>query len=149
MIARALGAQVRRNRVPEIGWLPVRFMGGAPSAWHGLGEAREAVVYQWHHDTFDLPVGAVALAGSAACPHQAFALGACLAMQFHIEVDAAKLAHWRRQDAAALTQWSTLATVQDAQTQARLEPQVLGASQAMAAALYARWVARMPVAAAR
>ncbi len=42
-------------------------------AW--FGEAREATVFQWHHEAFELPPGTVPLATSDACPHQAFAIG--------------------------------------------------------------------------
>ena len=42
----------------------------------------------------EVPAGAQSLASSAQCPHQAFALDRHLAMQFHVEVDAAKVDLW-------------------------------------------------------
>jgi len=43
----------------------------------------------WHHDTFDLPAGAVLLASSERYPHQAFRVGThAYGLQFHVEVDA-------------------------------------------------------------
>ncbi len=42
------------------------------------GLPREFPTLQWHGDTFDLPDGAVRLAGSPAYPNQAFRLGNAL-----------------------------------------------------------------------
>jgi hypothetical protein len=45
------------------------------------------VVFQWHDDTFsELPPGAILLAESKACAHQAFVYGErVFAFQFHLE----------------------------------------------------------------
>jgi GMP synthase-like glutamine amidotransferase len=86
LIASALGAKVYRNRVKEIGWWPLtRAAGGAT---HPLGAVLPdgAEVFHWHGETFDLPEGAVRLAGSEACANQAIAVGArVLGLQFHLE----------------------------------------------------------------
>jgi GMP synthase-like glutamine amidotransferase len=88
MIASALGAQVRPNELKEIGWFPLESL---PSAvGHPLWAAmpRTLPVFHWHGETFDLPPGAVHLARSAACEHQAYAIGGrVLALQCHLEVD--------------------------------------------------------------
>jgi GMP synthase-like glutamine amidotransferase len=53
-------------------------------------------VFGWHGDCFELPRGAVALAGSLACTYEAFRFGvAAYALQFHPEVRAEDLARWR------------------------------------------------------
>ena len=52
-------------------------------------------MFHWHGDTFDLPDDAVLLAGTAICPHQAFAWGrATLGFQCHPEVRVADLEKW-------------------------------------------------------
>jgi GMP synthase-like glutamine amidotransferase len=57
-------------------------------------------VIQWHHDEITaLPAGAVLLAASTRCPHQAFRLGpAAWGLQFHIEPDPAMVARWAGRD---------------------------------------------------
>ncbi|MCU0763482.1 MAG: type 1 glutamine amidotransferase [Hydrogenophaga sp.] len=94
LIARAFGGRVERLPKPEVGWLPVR-MAESSHARSWFGQTPEAVVYQWHYDNFvQLPANAELLAASAACAHQAFAIGPHLAMQFHIEITPEKIAAW-------------------------------------------------------
>ena len=84
LIASALGASIRRNPHREIGWFPVE---AAPAVAPGLFRFPDrCTVFHWHGETFDLPPGAVRLAGSVACANQAFALGrTVLGLQFHLE----------------------------------------------------------------
>ena len=93
LMARALGAPVTRSPMPEVGWHPID-IAPVPEARAWFGDAPTQTVYQWHGEAFALPPGAVHLAGNAHCPHQAFAIGPSLAMQFHVEIDAAKHAAW-------------------------------------------------------
>jgi GMP synthase-like glutamine amidotransferase len=100
LLAAAAGARVYPNGRREVGWAPVDFIGaGGEAALRGIG-ARE-VLFHWHGDTFDLPRGAVHLASTEVCRHQAFRLGARLfGLQFHCELGAATIASWVREDAA-------------------------------------------------
>ncbi len=84
LIAGALGARVYPNAVKEIGWLPVTAVdNGAEDAFRFPASA---TVFHWHGETFDLPPGAVHLARSAACAHQAFQFGRkVIGLQFHLE----------------------------------------------------------------
>ena len=85
LLARALGGEVRRAPVPEIGWLQVHSEDPALiSAGPWL---------QWHFDTFSRPPGAIQLAHSPAGP-QAFRYGRSLAVQFHPEVDLEIVSGW-------------------------------------------------------
>lgn len=81
LIASALGAEVRANRDKEIGWLPIEGLDvNAPLTLPSM------TVFHWHGDTFDLPAGAILLARSEACAHQAFLYQEnVLALQFHLE----------------------------------------------------------------
>ncbi len=84
LIASALGADVYRNPVKEIGWFPVQ---GVPQ--NGILSFRFPAVtevFHWHGETFALPPGAVLLASSAGCVNQAFQIGASvIGLQFHLE----------------------------------------------------------------
>ena len=69
---------------------------GRKSCLLPLAEAGAKVVH-WHGDTFDLPAGATRLASNANYQNQAFAFGGnALALQFHLEADAAILEKWYR-----------------------------------------------------
>jgi GMP synthase-like glutamine amidotransferase len=87
LLAKALGATVYPNGVKEIGWYEIELLpkaGGDPLL---DGCQPRQTVFQWHGDTFDLPRGAVHLAESKLCRHQAFRYGrAAWGLQFHIEM---------------------------------------------------------------
>ncbi len=95
IIAKALGARVRRNPVPEIGWYPVRRVpapGGDP--WFAPGLA-EFEVLHWHGETFDLPPGAERVLESDLCANQGFVLGdRVLGLQCHVEMTAEMVRTW-------------------------------------------------------
>lgn len=93
LIARALGARVRPMARKEIDFAPITLTPqGAQSPLAGLGSQP---VLHWHGDQFELPPGVASLATTAACPHQAFQVGAhTLAWQFHLEVDPARIEQW-------------------------------------------------------
>jgi GMP synthase (glutamine-hydrolysing) len=78
----------------ELGWTKVELTpAGRADPVTGALEA-PAELFQWHHDTFDPPPGAVVLATGAVYPVQAFRLGSVVAVQFHPEVDEPLLAGW-------------------------------------------------------
>jgi GMP synthase-like glutamine amidotransferase len=83
LIANALGARVYANAVKEIGWYPVYSVHGPASVFRFPIETR---VFHWHGETFDLPPGALHLARSPGCEHQAFQVGRhVIGLQFHLE----------------------------------------------------------------
>ncbi len=95
LLARALGAQVRRNPIKEIGWYEVLLSDeGRSDPLLRHFDASEKL-FQWHGDTFDLPAGAVHLASSAGCANQAFRFGSKVyGLQFHLECDEALIERW-------------------------------------------------------
>ena len=140
LMARALGARIGESNAPEVGFHEVQVLPVAQAkAW--FGEAPRALVYQWHYEAFDLPPGAEALATSAACRHQAFAIGPRLAMQFHIELDAEKLERWshdvgpRYQEALARH-----SSVHGGERMRGDGAYLLAAHQALAERIYGRWL---------
>ncbi|RZI85977.1 MAG: type 1 glutamine amidotransferase [Rubrivivax sp.] len=83
LMANALGAKVYPGAHKEIGWFPVH---AEPTAGHGFQFPDIATVFHWHGETFDLPPGAVHLARSEGCRHQAFQVGTrAIGLQFHLE----------------------------------------------------------------
>ena len=86
LIADVLGARVYANRGKEIGWFPIELTAaGRQSPLLGFLPDR-LDVFHWHGDTFDLPSGALHLAQSEACLHQAFVYGErVIGLQFHLE----------------------------------------------------------------
>lgn len=139
MLARALGAPTTDNPRPEIGWSHVETT-AHPLATEWLGERPLLPVFQWHFQTFGLPEGATLLAGNTHCPHQAFAHGPHLGMQFHIEVDAEKLDRWCREAPADGHPLRRHASVQDEATMRDHTARWLADSQATASRIYGRWL---------
>jgi GMP synthase-like glutamine amidotransferase len=93
LLADCLNARVYRNPHKEIGWFPIELTpdGMTDPVFGPLGPGLE--VYHWHGDTFPLPTGAVHLARSAGCEHQAFLYqGRVLGLQFHLETTPETLA---------------------------------------------------------
>jgi GMP synthase (glutamine-hydrolysing) len=86
LVADILGAHIYRNKYKEIGWHMIELTSEARK--HRIAENLPASmsVFQWHGDTFDIPVNSVHLASSAACGNQAFLYkGSVLGLQFHFE----------------------------------------------------------------
>lgn len=86
LIADVLGARVYPNSQKEIGWFPLTRTAAAENSALGRLLPAEFMAYHWHGDTFDLPPGAVHLAQTPICRHQAYAIGdRILGLQFHLE----------------------------------------------------------------
>jgi len=95
LIAKAAGVQVIAGEEKEIGWYPLtlteegkkdRVLDGLPGTFP---------VFQWHGETFDIPRGAVRLAGSERYSNQAFRLGEKVyGLQFHLETTQPMIIEW-------------------------------------------------------
>jgi len=93
LMAEALGGSVTKGPTVEIGFRevvvtdagrdsPVRHITGVP-------------MMEWHGDTFDLPTGAMRLAGSSAYENEAWSIGdTVFAVQFHPELTGPMYEEW-------------------------------------------------------
>ncbi|MGH3023107.1 MAG: type 1 glutamine amidotransferase [Gaiellaceae bacterium] len=95
LLARALGGVVRRGSKPEVGVHDVFLTAGAKRDRLFGGLPGRFPVFGWHEDAFELPRGAIPLAGSIAYEHQAFRFGdSAYGLQFHPEVRSDDLDRW-------------------------------------------------------
>lgn len=94
LLAAVLGAEVRTGPAPEVGLFPVRLTAEALDDRVFAGTPQELVALHWHGDTYDLPIGAVRLAGSAAYRQQAFRHRRSYGLQFHLEAGADLVGDW-------------------------------------------------------
>jgi GMP synthase (glutamine-hydrolysing) len=95
LIAKAAGARVYRGSQKEIGWYPLQLTHEGQTDPVIGGLQGSFPVFQWHAETFDLPVGGVCLAASERYPHQAFRLGSNVyALQFHLETTGPMIHEW-------------------------------------------------------
>jgi GMP synthase (glutamine-hydrolysing) len=107
LLASAAGARVYPNMRPgtdgkpvparEVGWGGIDLHNVHEPALAGL-PARPLVLH-WHGDTYDLPRGAVHLASTPVCRHQAFRIGRAFGLQFHPELERETIGLWVREDA--------------------------------------------------
>jgi GMP synthase (glutamine-hydrolysing) len=97
LLAKALGGGVRAGAAREFGWQHVDLTeGGRSDPVLGTFDTRQRV-FQWHEDGIELPPGVEHLAGSPACPVQAFRRGEHVyGLQFHLEVSAGLIERWLR-----------------------------------------------------
>lgn len=89
LIADVLGAKVTQNHQIEIGWFEVELTDDGRKSDIFKGMPDRFTAFHWHGDRFDIPSGAMHLAGSQACTNQAFLYGnRILGLQFHLEYSA-------------------------------------------------------------
>ncbi|MDP2154097.1 MAG: type 1 glutamine amidotransferase [Methylotenera sp.] len=93
LMSKALGAEVTKNAIKEIGWGEVK-VSQNNTAQHWFGELESFNAFHWHGETFSLPTGAKHLLASPFCENQAYAIGKHLALQCHIEMTADMVSEW-------------------------------------------------------
>jgi len=87
LLAHALGAEVRRHHMIELGFFEVQLTdeGRIDPLFQGLPDHQQ--VFHWHMDVFDIPTGGVQLATNDNALNQAFRFGPrAYGLQYHIEV---------------------------------------------------------------
>jgi len=96
LISKALGGQVTRNAVQEVGWGMVESLPNEV-AQHWLGRLPSSFeVFHWHGETFTIPAGASHILTGPFCAHQGFAMGRTLALQCHIEMTSGMVDRWAK-----------------------------------------------------
>lgn len=138
LMARALGAAISRNPVPEYGWLPVQVdPGPLASEWFGrLPDQFNA--FHWHGETFACPDGATRVLHSQFCANQGFAFGNSLALQCHVEMTNDLVFDWvRRAEPGTLDPSPSIQSAEE--ILAELDRKV-AAVQEIADAIYTRWI---------
>jgi GMP synthase (glutamine-hydrolysing) len=95
LLAKAGDARVYRSPVGEFAWSQIQLTraGRCDPLFAGLDS--EQLVFQWHRDTFDVPVGGELIATSATVPNQAIRVGRrAYGLQYHLELDRRLLDLW-------------------------------------------------------
>jgi GMP synthase-like glutamine amidotransferase len=137
LMSKAFGGTVRRNAVTEIGWGEVRVADNAV-AREWLGDLQAFTSFHWHGETFSIPPGATRLMESEHCANQAFALGAHLGLQCHVEMTEELVRAWLLGGAEELKQ-SKSPGVQKPQEIEKDLARHLEALHEIANRLYDRW----------
>jgi GMP synthase (glutamine-hydrolysing) len=140
LMAEALGGSVTKGPTVEIGFRevvvtdagrvsPVRHVAGVP-------------MMEWHGDTFELPVGALRLAGSDAYENEAWSIGdTVFAVQFHPELTGSMYEEWI---VSGLEELDELEVSAD---DLRAEALQHGAAmEAASIAMFGEWLDRLPAA---
>jgi GMP synthase (glutamine-hydrolysing) len=95
LVAKALGAPVRRMPSAEIGWFDVDLTPEAADDPVFAGLPERFTAFQWHSYHFELPEDGFPLAHNDRCL-QGFRVGRAWGIQFHPEVTPEDLAEWLR-----------------------------------------------------
>lgn len=141
LIAKALGGEVTRNRVKEIGWGEVH---GLPGAAPWFPET-SFTVFHWHGETFSLPPGATRVLSSEWCDNQAYVIGKTLGLQCHIEMTPDMIHAWSKSGAEEISRAYERAggAVPSVQTPDAMCAEIdarLPALHAVADQAYAHWI---------
>lgn len=140
LMSRALGGEVVRNQVKEIGWGRVEAT-DTSEARDWLGEIASFDAYQWHGETFSLPEGSVRILSGEYCANQAYVLGGIhLGMQFHVEMTEALIEDWNEDWAAECAALAVSPSIQTTAQQFAEMPRSLPIMRAVAKRLYSRWI---------
>ena len=139
LISKALGAQVTKNPVKEIGWGNVA-VADNDVAREWLGDLIEFEAFHWHGETFELPKGAVPILSSAYCAHQGYAIGKHLALQCHVEMTEQMIIEWCDVGTEELVASAQSPAVQSAELMQAQMAVKLPKLHQVAAQLYRHWL---------
>ncbi|HSN38751.1 MAG TPA: type 1 glutamine amidotransferase [Burkholderiales bacterium] len=141
LLAKALGGEVTRNPVKEIGWGRVDVTDNpAASNWFGALPA-SFDAFHWHGETFSIPPAAVRVLSSPHCANQAFVSGRHLGMQCHVEMTGELIRAWChdwRKEVKALA--ARVPSVQTPEEMLEGIERKVGTLHAIADRIYDRWI---------
>jgi GMP synthase-like glutamine amidotransferase len=142
LISKALGADITKTTIKEIGWGQVIVSDNATAKdWFGAIETFNA--FHWHGETFSLPLGAQRILSSHYCKNQAYAIGKHLVFQTHIEVTSDMVKNWCEVGAAELMASANSPGVQLAEVmQEDLQLHCLFLNK-VAKQVYSRWALKL------
>lgn len=88
LVAAAFGANIERNKHPEIGWQLIKTGNDAISReWWGNFANKDTLVFQWHGDMFRAPADGKQIATAAHCDSQAYIVhNRHMLLQSHLEM---------------------------------------------------------------
>ena len=138
LMSKALGGEVNRSRVKEIGWGQVEVADNSVArGWFAPLTAFES--FHWHGETFSIPPGATRVLGNAHCANQAFATGRHLGLQCHVEMTEELVRKWCHGGADEIRESAASPGVQlPAKMEKNLETRV-AALHKVADRIYDRW----------
>ncbi len=144
LISKALGGEVTRNPVKEIGWGEALAEDHAIARrWLGDFAGQANTVFQWHGETFSIPPNATRLFANAYCTNQMYVLGPHLGMQCHVEMTPEMIATWASQwgdEALAVGDQPSVQTPDEMNGQVGAR---LPAMRALSDRLYTAWIANL------
>lgn len=138
LMAKALGAEITRNKVREFGWHPIRCDRPADRDQWLINLPDEFDAFHWHGETFGLPAGAERLFYNQWCDQQGFAYGSSLGLQCHIEMTEELIREWI--DRSAPGELDGGASSPTGDTILQQTPGKLPVMQRHADILYSRWL---------
>lgn len=137
LLSRALGGAVQAAEHTEIGWSLLEPVHPEASAWFGDPPLH---LFQWHSESFSIPAQAIQLLRGSYCANQAYCVDDLhLGMQFHCEVDAAKVRRWLVLGAEEMRACNSPGVQTTEAILARLDADLRN-SQRIADRIYTRWV---------
>jgi GMP synthase-like glutamine amidotransferase len=138
LLAKALGAEVTKAAIPEIGWIDVQATNdGGASAWFGGRE--RFLSFQWHYDAFALPAGARRVLTNGNNVNQAYTVdGRHIGFQCHIEMTTELVTSWLGSGGNEVPLASTGATQSESEIRRDLDGR-LAALHAVAGDVYVQW----------
>lgn len=145
LLAKALGGQISRNEIREIGWYDVELTDAGQSDPVLSTFAWRKEVFQWHEDGISLPPGADLLASSPASAVQAFRSGEhAYGFQFHLEVNRPLIERWLTVPAHQESLREEAGHIDPDEIRRRTDASI-GPLQDLSRATFSRWIDRFEI----